>query len=88
MRRINPDLVAPAAASFVGYLIEMGGAAKFLDLHREANAVISPVEFATAFELVYGVSIVKVEADWIKLLGRLDFSGDAGADSTSAQEGQ
>ena len=88
MRRLNPDLVGPAAASFVGYLLEMGGAEKFLDLHREANAANSPTEFATAFELVYGVSIVQVEAEWLKLLDRLDFSGDIGADSTSTEEGQ
>lgn len=86
MRKINPDIVAPSAASFVGYLLEIGGPGKFLDLHREGNAANSPQEFATAFERVYGLSIVDAEAEWKKLLGRLDFSAEA--DSTSTGPGQ
>jgi hypothetical protein len=82
MRRINPDVVAPAAASFVGYLMEIGGPQKFLDLHREANAAISPIEFDEAFKRVYGISAKTAEGEWIKLLGRLDFSKQAASDTT------
>jgi hypothetical protein len=86
MRRINPDWVGPSAASFVGYLLEMWGPEKFLDLHREANGANGAPEFGQAFQRVYGVEPEKAEAEWLMLLGRLDFSGQAAADTTSAGE--
>lgn len=73
--RMNPDVVAPTAASFVGYLMETGGPKKFLELHRVANLAESAPQFAQAFEEVYGVDIEKAETEWRELLGRLDFSG-------------
>jgi hypothetical protein len=85
MRRLNPDVVAPAAASFVGYLLELAGPEQFLALHREANAARNPEEFAEAFVRVYGVEIEKAEMEWLALLDRLDFSADA--DSTAAPSG-
>jgi hypothetical protein len=78
MRRMDPNIVAPAAASFIGYLLEMWGPEKFLDLHREANATSAAPEFGRAFEKVYGVAPEKAEAEWLMLLRRLDFSAKAG----------
>jgi hypothetical protein len=80
--KVNPDQLAPAAASFVGYLIELGGPAKFLDLHREANVTHSVAEFNEAFEKVYGVSAQKAEKEWLKLLAKLDFSKQPAAGTT------
>ncbi len=84
MRRIDPNVVAPAAASFIGYLLEMYGPEKFLDLHREANAASAAPEFGAAFERVYAVAPEKAEAEWRMLLGRLDFSGESAPDTTLA----
>jgi len=74
MRRMNPDVVAATAASFVGYLLELGGPNKFLELHREANAVKRPADFRKAFERVYDVPMEEAEEEWRTTLGRLDFS--------------
>jgi hypothetical protein len=79
MVRINPDFVAPAAASFVGYLIEMYGPDKFLDLHRTANAAASPPEFDKGFAEAYGFSAKQADEEWKALLRKLDFSGGAGS---------
>ncbi len=91
--KIDPDRLAPAAASFVGYLMEIGGPAKFLDLHREANVTHSTAEFDAAFQRVYVVSAKQAEEEWRKLLGRLDFSappssepGAAAPDTTGARK--
>jgi len=81
--KANPDLLAPAAASFVGYLMEIGGPAKFLDLHREANVAHSVGEFDEAFRRVYGISAKTAEEEWLKLLGRLDFSKQSASDTTA-----
>ncbi len=91
MNRISPDLVGPAAASFVGYLLEMFGPDKFLDLHRKANAAVTPAEFKTAFDAVYGVPVEKAEAEWRRLLAKLDFSrlgtpDSSGTDTTGAKK--
>lgn len=72
--RIDPERLAPAAASFVGYLMEIGGPAKFLDLHREANVTHSADEFDAAFQRVYGIPAKKAEEEWRRLLAKLDFS--------------
>lgn len=85
MRRIDPYVVAPAAAAFVGYLLEMGGPAKFLELHREANATWSISDFAPAFERAYGFPLEKAEEEWRMLLDRLDFTQKkAAADTANA----
>ena len=84
MVRINPELVAPAAASFIGYLIEMYGPKKFLELHTQANAASSPTEFDEGFQRVYGFSAKKADAEWKALLRKLKFSGTAAFDSTAA----
>ena len=84
MVRINPDFVAPAAASFVGYLMEVYGPQKFLELHAQANAAVGPVEFDEGFKRVYGFSAKEADAEWKALLRKLKFSGTAGLDSTAA----
>jgi hypothetical protein len=84
MVRIDPNWVAASAASFVGYLIEMYGPNKFLDLHRAANASSNSQEFDKGFQKVYGFTAAQAEAEWQALLRKLDFSGTAAADSTAA----
>ncbi len=83
MVRINPEFVAPAAASFIGYLLEMYGPDKFLELHRTANAAASPPEFDKGFTEVYGFTAKQADEEWKALLRKLDFS-KAGADSAAA----
>lgn len=84
MVRINPEFVAPAAASFIGYLLEMYGPDKFLELHRTANAASSPVEFDKGFQEAYGFTAAQAEEEWKALLRKLDFSGSAAAHSAAA----
>jgi hypothetical protein len=84
MVRINPDIVAPAAASFVGYLMEIYGPEKFLELHAQANAAATPTEFDAGFKKVYGFTAKQADAEWIALLRKLKFSPGAAADSTVA----
>jgi hypothetical protein len=82
MNRISARLVCPAAASFVGYLLEMFGPEKFLELHRQANAARTPGEFKIAFDSVYGRPVEEAEVEWRTLLARLDFSRLEAPDST------
>jgi hypothetical protein len=79
MVRINPEFVAPAAASFMGYLLEMYGPGKFLELHRAANAASSPPEFDKGFTEAYGFSAKQADEEWRALLRKLDFSKVPGA---------
>ncbi|UCG51487.1 MAG: hypothetical protein JSW58_15085 [Candidatus Latescibacterota bacterium] len=80
MKRQNPDIVGPAAAAFVGFLIEYAGPERFLELHRQANDTGSYEEFRTAFENVYGRSVEDAEAAFRKILAEMTF---APPDSTS-----
>jgi hypothetical protein len=74
-RNEDPGLLIPAAASFAGYLIEVGGPAKYLELHSQAKPDMAYGGFAQAFESVYGKSLVQAEEAWRRVLARADFSG-------------
>ena len=75
LQQTPPEKLAPAAASFVGYLVEVGGAAAFLELHTRTKVDMGYGGFAAAFRSVYGNSLVDAEAAWRRVLARADFSG-------------
>ncbi len=64
MASLDPDAAFPAAASFVSFIVERWGTAKFIGLYAAANGVNSYSDFATAFESVYKVPLAEVEAAW------------------------
>jgi hypothetical protein len=76
VRQEDPAKLIPAAASFVGYLIEIGGPAKFLELHAHTKAEMDYGGFAQAFERVYGKTLAEAEEAWRRVLSRADFSGE------------
>jgi hypothetical protein len=54
----------PAAASFIGFIVERWGTPKLLELYTATNGVNSSDVFAVGFENVYGVPLAEVEAAW------------------------
>lgn len=74
VRRLDPAILLPAAASFVGYLIEVGGTERFLELHRLSRADLRYDGVAAAFEEAYGAPLREAEAMWLRVLARADFS--------------
>ena len=74
LNRSRPSVFAPAAASFVGYLIEVGGPGKFLELHGATQADMGYHGFSQAFEAVYGRKLADAEAAWHRVLAAADFS--------------
>jgi hypothetical protein len=71
---IEPAITIPTAASFVGYLIEFGGAERFLQLHGGLGAYSNYEAFAAAFEKVYDSPLAQAETVWRQTLARADFS--------------
>ncbi|MCK5406131.1 MAG: hypothetical protein KAJ37_01695, partial [Candidatus Krumholzibacteria bacterium] len=76
--RVDPAKMIPAAASFAGYLIEIGGPAKYLELHGQTKPDMAYGGFAQAFRSVYGKTLAETEAAWRRVLDRADFSEGAG----------
>jgi hypothetical protein len=74
LRRGDPTKMIPAAASFAGYLIEIGGPAKFLELHTHTKPEMAYGGFGRAFERVYGKTLAQTEEAWRRVLSRADFS--------------
>ena len=70
----DPAIMIPAAASFVGYLIEIGGPAKFLELHTQTAVDMGYGRFADVFESVYGKTLERTEDAWRRVLAKADFS--------------
>jgi hypothetical protein len=68
MRQMDPDIVIPTAATFVGFLMEFGGTQRYLEFHGAANNKRSFEEFRKAFEDVYERSIEETEAAWRQIL--------------------
>jgi hypothetical protein len=66
MRRFEPAILVPSAATFVGYLLQTHGSEKFLELHRAVRADIGYDGFAQAIEAVYGRPLSEIEAAWVK----------------------
>jgi hypothetical protein len=74
VRTGDPTKIIPATASFVGYLIELGGPAKFLELHGNTRVDHTYARFAEAFAAAYGKPLDQAEAAWRRTLARADFS--------------
>jgi hypothetical protein len=64
MALLNVDQSMPAAASFVGFLVDRFGAKKLMDLYTAANGMNAYEGFAVAFERVYGIPAADVESAW------------------------
>jgi hypothetical protein len=60
----DPNVIMPAAASFVGFIVDRWGTAKLIELYTAINGVNSYSAFAQAFEKVYGVPLVDVQNAW------------------------
>jgi hypothetical protein len=60
----DPYVAYPAAASFIGFIVERWGTPKLLELYTATNGVNSSDVFAVGFENVYGVPLAEVEAAW------------------------
>lgn len=74
VRNLDHTVLLAAAASFVGYLIEVGGQKLFLELHGKTDVYANYDQFAASFESVYGKSLEDTEAAWRRTLARADFS--------------
>jgi len=88
MRQLDPDLAIPAAATFVGFLVEFSGPQRYLDLHAAANNIRSQEEFDKAFEKVYGHTLGEAEAAWRKVLEEMTVPDLTTPDSTGTEEEQ
>jgi len=74
LSRGDPSKLVPTAASFAGYLIEVGGPVKFLELHTQTTVDMGYAGFADAFESVYGKTLERTENAWRRVLAKADFS--------------
>jgi hypothetical protein len=72
--KVPPEYVIPAAASFVGYLIEFGGPKRFMDFYRRGSKFDDYQRTSQAFQDVYGGSFQEAESVWRKTLAAADFS--------------
>lgn len=77
---LDPHVSAPAAASFVGFLLEFGGPERFKKLHELCNGDMAYDAFATAFEEAYGGSLKEAEKVWHAKLASADFTRDPADD--------
>ena len=60
----DPNVTMPAAASFIGFIVDRWGTGKLIDLYAATNGVNSYDVFALAFEKVYKVKLAEVETAW------------------------
>jgi hypothetical protein len=70
--RLDPQIWVPASASFVGFLVEMWGPQRLLELYRAPTGSTSYEQFARAFETVYGSSCDDAEKQWRTLLLQME----------------
>ncbi|UCH84458.1 MAG: hypothetical protein JSW50_01850 [Candidatus Latescibacterota bacterium] len=77
VRQMNPDIVIPAAATYIGFLLEFGGTDRFLDFHIAANNMLNYEEYAAAFVKVYEKTPEETDVAWRKILGGLQFPDSA-----------
>jgi hypothetical protein len=68
---IDANYSIPAAASFVGYIIQRFGMEKFIDFHKVVNGANSYASFTQAFEREYGVPCEQVESEWHDMLSKV-----------------
>jgi hypothetical protein len=60
----------PAAASFVGFIVERWGTERLIELYKTVPASDSHEAFSRAFERVYGVPRSEVEEQWHRALSQ------------------
>ncbi len=70
----DPNVSMPAAASFVGFIVDRWGTPKLIDLYSASNGVNSYDVFAAAFENVYKIPLPEAEAAWRDWL-RMRYAG-------------
>ncbi len=70
MVKIPVRFVFPAAKSFVGYLFEIWGPERMLELFNKANGTNSYPTFAEAFKQVYKIPLDEVEGRWRRFLAK------------------
>jgi hypothetical protein len=80
---MDPGLSFPAAASFIGFIVDRWGVDKLLELYEVANGVNSYGAFDQAFEKVYGGKAADAEEWWRTFLVSVDISDIPGADQLS-----
>ena len=60
----DPNVTLPAAASFVGFIVDRWGTPRLIELYAATNGVNSYDVFAAAFENIYKVPALEVETAW------------------------
>lgn len=68
---IDPNYSIPAAASFVGFIVEKWGVDRFMALHRAVNGADNYSAFSRGFEIVYGVPCSDAENQWRSALRKV-----------------
>lgn len=68
---IDPGITNPAAASFVGYVVDRFGTERFMELHGAMSGVNSYGLFALAFQKVYEVPCREVATEWRIVLSNI-----------------
>lgn len=67
---VGAGLGIPAAASFVGFIVDRWGTERLLELYKTASATDSHKAFSSAFEKVYGIPSSEVEKQWHRALSQ------------------
>lgn len=62
---VEPQISMPAAASYVGFLVDRFGVDKLMELYKEANGMTAYDGVAQATEKVYGIPLSEIEAAWL-----------------------
>jgi hypothetical protein len=73
-KRVQLDyrLWMPAAASFIGFLVDVWGPERLLELYKAPTGQTSYAPFARAFEKVYGTPCEEVEKEWHSALAEFE----------------
>jgi hypothetical protein len=70
--QISPEIWVSAIASFVGFLVDMWGPERLMELYQAPTGSTSYETFARAFEAVYGSPCEEVEKQWRSVLSQLE----------------
>jgi hypothetical protein len=62
----------PAAASFIGFLVDVWGPERLLELYKAPTGQTSYAPFARAFKKVYGTPCEEVEKEWHSALAEFE----------------
>jgi hypothetical protein len=69
---MKADVSIPAAASWVGFIVERWGPERFVELHRKISGANSYGLFAQGFERTYRVKCEDAEEQWRQFLSGID----------------